>query len=51
MNIPVDLDLLIGNLVLSPELQDWAVPTIIEAIRRVAKSEIRCPIEQSSITV
>jgi len=51
VDIPVDLERLIDHLVLSPELQDWAVPTIIEAIRRVAEFEMRCPIQKSSITV
>jgi hypothetical protein len=31
---PVNLDMLIGRLVLSPEMKDWAVPVITEAIRR-----------------
>jgi hypothetical protein len=32
-DIPVDVELLIERLILSPELKDWAVPFITEAIR------------------
>ncbi len=33
VDIPVDIEILIERLVLSPELKDWAVPYITEAIR------------------
>jgi hypothetical protein len=45
----VNLDTLIGRLVLSPDLKDWAVPVITETIRRlgcagpVAKSTLVAP--------
>ena len=47
VDLPVDVEMLIERLVLSPELKDWAVPVITEAIRRfdfhgvVGKSHLR----------
>ena len=49
VDIPVDREILIERLVLSPELRDWAVPVITEAIRRfdfdglVEKSTLKMP--------
>jgi hypothetical protein len=34
VDIPVNLEALIGRIVLSPELRDWAVPVVTETIRR-----------------
>ena len=50
IDIPVDLPILIERIVLSPQLRDWAVSAVTEAIRKVAKFDIACPIEKSSIT-
>ena len=49
VDIPVNLDVLIGRIVLSPELRDWAVPVLTETIRRfnfggaVEKSTLSVP--------
>jgi recombination protein RecA len=50
IDIPVNLSVLLERIVLSPEMRSWAVPAVTEAIRRVAKFDITCPIEPSSIT-
>ena len=34
IDLPIDVEVLIESVVLSPELQAWAVPVITEAIRR-----------------
>jgi hypothetical protein len=45
---PVVIDTLIERLVLSPELKDWAVPVITEAIRRF---NFAGPVETSALKI
>lgn len=48
VDLPVDVGMLIERLVLSPELKDWAVPVITEAIRRFDFNGV---VEKSRLTV
>jgi hypothetical protein len=45
IDIPVDAEILIERLLLSPELAAWAVPSMIEAILHFG---VRCQIDKSS---
>jgi hypothetical protein len=47
VDVPVNVDLLVERLVLSPELSDWAASSVVEAIRNFGDHR---PIERSSAT-